>query len=200
MNYDYVDIGTCDFEFSNYLGDIKILLVEPLQEYLANIPDNFNRIKANYAISDYIGTGKIHCVHLEDIKNYDLSNHIRGCNSLNSNHITTELELKSKNLLHLYKTIEVNVITFEKLVEIYNITSIGKLKIDAEGHDHIILDAIYNYVLKNNLKIKAIQYEYYANNIFQNAKNLETLAEKFKTDLNYNLRFVDSSNVILEKL
>lgn len=200
MHYDYVDIGTCDFEFSNYPGNIKILLVEPLQEYLNNIPDKFNRIKANYAISDYIGTGKIHYVHSNDIKTYNLPNHVRGCNSLNSNHITTFQELKNKDLLHLYKVIEVNVITFEKLLELYNVTSIGKVKIDTEGHDHIILDSIYNYVSKNNFEVKTIQYEYYANNIFQNAKNLERLAEKFQTELHYSFNFINYSNVILEKL
>lgn len=200
MHYDYVDIGTCDFDYSNHHGDSTILLVEPLQMYLDNIAEKNNRIKANYAISNYNGVGKIYYVDGDDLKAHDLPYHLRGCNSFNDNHVTMLQELQSKNLLHLYKTVEVNVITFEKLLELYDITSIGKLKIDTEGHDHIILKTIYDYIVDSSFSIKQIQYEYYANNVFKNAASLEYLSSLFESNLKYSINKVDAYNVMLEKL
>lgn len=204
MHYDHVDIGSCDFEFSDFEfrerpGNVRILLVEPLQMYLDNIPDNPNRTKANYAISNYNGVGKIHYINPIHIGEHNLGNHLRGCNSLNNQHVTTYHELKSKDLLHLYDTIEVNVITFERLVESYSITSIGKLKIDTEGHDHVILADIYEHIRKNEFEIEQIHFEYYANNVFGNALALRELIGKFESDLKYSAKKIDAYNVLLEK-
>ena len=90
MHFDYVDIGTCDFETSL---DVKkegetILLVEPLLYYLNKLPDGPGITKANLAVSDKKCEGKIYYVEEEDIKKYDLPFWIVGCNRFNEPHPT----------------------------------------------------------------------------------------------------------------
>ncbi|MDO8604034.1 MAG: hypothetical protein Q7K40_01310, partial [bacterium] len=54
MNFDFVDIGTADFDTS--LDERKrgqtVLLVEPIFAYLKNLPDGEGIFKANFAISN----------------------------------------------------------------------------------------------------------------------------------------------------
>ena len=52
------------------------------------------------------------------------------------------------------------MISFKTLCDRYNITSIGQLKIDTEGYEHMILPEVYEEIT-NGLNIQSIIFEYH---------------------------------------
>lgn len=158
MIFNYVDIGTSDFETSLEIckPNETILLVEPLFTYLRNLPDPSNAIKANFAISDNSGWGDIFYVPSETIEQHNLPYWVRGCNSLNKPHVNvTALNLPEG----IVQTQKVRTITFTQLVDIYEIEHIDQLKTDTEGHDHIILSSVID-AINNGLTVNQIISEY----------------------------------------
>jgi len=162
MNFKFVDIGTSDFDIRarEICSGEKILLVEPLFYYLRNLPDGEGIFKSNFAVSDECGFGKMYYVKSEIIKEYNLPDWFRGCNSLNYKHPTVVRILnKLKKPETLISAEEVRILSFRKLIDIYGISSIDSLKIDTEGHDFVILNDVYQSIL-NGFSIREIQFEY----------------------------------------
>lgn len=162
MDFKFVDIGTSDFD--THVREIcsgeKILLVEPLFYYLRNLPDGEGIFKANFAVSDKCGFGKMYYVKSEIIKEYGLPNWFRGCNSLNYKHPTVVRFLnKLKKSETLISVEETRTLSFRKLVDVYGIKSIDLLKTDTEGHDSTILNDVYQSIL-DGTSIREIQFEY----------------------------------------
>ena len=199
MHYDYVDIGTSDFEHSGELiNNVKVLLVEPLMCYYNKLPNKDNITKANYAISNFIGSTKIYYIDPDDIKKYDLPEFLKGCNSIINEHNTALYELKKTNLEHLYKCETVKVITLENLFSQYNVSSITNLKIDTEGHDHIILKQVLELV-KEDFLINTIQFEYFVfGDFFNNVAELNLLLEQFN-NIGYSWYMPNKTNMKLCK-
>ena len=143
MNYDFIEIGTSDFETliqssTNEVG----LSIDAVNLYLNRLPNKENVTKLNHAISNYSGTTQVYYVEPGDIESNNLSWYLKGCNSIGEPHPVTLRELKERNLEHLLKVDEVEVLTWKDLVQRYNIESVKTLKIDAEGHDTIIVENI----------------------------------------------------------
>lgn len=182
MNFDFVDIGTSDFDTS--LDKRKkgqtVLLVEPIFSYLKNLPDGEGIFKANFAISNRHALRPIFYVKPDTIFGYNFPEWISGCNSLDRPHPTVERLLKESNLQKSFNdivTVEtVLLITFAKLVDLYEIKKIGFLKIDTEGHDHIILKDVLSMLKKKKIKIEKIKFEY--DPFFGNTKELDKLIKK----------------------
>lgn len=199
MHYEHVDIGTSNFDYSISGSNSNVLLVEPILFYLDSIPEEPNQIKANFAISDYNGTGLIHYVDPDDINKYNLPNYWCGCNSLNHPHIVVNNQLKEKELIDISKVVQVNVITFFELVKMYNITSIDYLKIDTEGHDHVILTQVLE-IVEQGLPIKEIKFEYFRADYFNNKTQLDDILLKF-SPLNYSWGLEKTfDNMILKRI
>ena len=179
MNFDFVDIGTSDFDTSLNQRDPgqTVLLVEPIFEYLSKLPDGEGIIKAPFAISSRNSYRPMHYIDPEIIKEYKLPDFIRGCNSLGYQHPTVIRLLKECGLEDQYHEIvtvkTVRMITFEKLLNLYEIKKIGFLKIDTEGHDHIILKEVLARRKEKKVKIDKIKFEY--NPVFGNTKELDKL-------------------------
>lgn len=195
MKFDFCDVGTSDFDTS--LSDLKpeqkILLVEPVFSYLKNLPDGKNIFKASFAISDKEGWGKIFYLKPEVIKQYNFPDWIRGCNSLNEKHITVLRLLKECDLPeNLISEQEVRVINFARLIYLYEITEIDFLKIDTEGHDHLILKSILEFTKKNKIKINKIKFEF--NEAFGNTEELRKIISEFNCEL---IEF-EKDNVIMK--
>ena len=193
MKFNNVDIGTSDFETSlnGLLPGQKVLLVEPLFNYLRNLPDPEGCYKMCAAISDQSGWGKIHYVKEEKIKSGNLPFWVRGCSSLNAPHPTVQKMNLPPDFLGVQ---DVRVITFEDLVFLYDVTEIDELKIDTEGHDYIILRSVIK-AIKNGLKINSIVAEYNVNisNMNEMSKRmaeLTSLGYKFKDKFGDNIRLV----------
>jgi hypothetical protein len=185
MNFKYVDIGTSDFEtrLSLKAPEDNILLVEPLFYYLSNLPSGPGVFKANFAISDTCSYGKIYYVKDELIRKHGMPWGVRGCNSLGGEHPTVVEILKNMNLpLSLISVEEIRVISFGQLVDIYGVTSIDSLKVDTEGHDHIILGDVLSLASKGFF-IREIIFEYIES--FGNTDKLDFLIKGFE-ELGFN--------------
>jgi FkbM family methyltransferase len=143
MNYDFIEIGTSDFETLIQSSTDEIgLSIDTVNLYLNRLPNKEKVTKLNHAISNYSGITQVYYVEPEDIESNNLSWYLKGCNSIGEPHPVTLRELKERSLEHLLKIDEVEVLTWKDLVERYNIESVKTLKIDAEGHDTIIVNNI----------------------------------------------------------
>lgn len=154
-HYDYVDIGTCDFNYTVAPGQ-RVLLVEPLRFYLDAIPKYDGLIKAAYAISDFCGTHDMQYVDPALLPSSQDDNRywMRGCTMLEGMHPLIE----TCSLQAAVRTQKVDVITFARLQELYDITSIGHLKIDTEGHESKILDQCAAHIIEG-LRVDTIDVE-----------------------------------------
>ncbi len=81
MKFDFLDIGTSDFDTSLDLmkKGQNILLVEPVVYYLNRLPDGKGIFKQNCAISNRAGHGDIYYVSEEVMNRYGMPEWIRGC-------------------------------------------------------------------------------------------------------------------------
>jgi len=145
MKYDFIEIGTSDFDTLIQSTQGKIgLTIEPLLFYLENLPKNPSVIKVNCAITDHDGQIDIFYLEPTDIENYDLPGWLRGCNSINEPHPSTMIELRNRGIEHLMKSHTCECLSWKTLVNRYDIESIELLKIDTEGHDCVIINSILN--------------------------------------------------------
>lgn len=163
MKYDYVDIGTCDFEVADsvFSSDKNYLLVEPMSEYLDRLPSGENIKKENSACSDKNGSIDIFYVPEEDIIRLGLPVWMKGCSKIGEAHKVIIQYLHSHNIdLSIIKSKKINVISFIDLIYKYSISEIGVLKIDTEGHDHIIFKEVAKLIKSNQLSCDAIMVEY----------------------------------------
>lgn len=194
MKFDFVDIGTSDFDTSL---DVKkpnqnILLVEPIFSYLKNLPDGRNIYKAPFAISDEEGWGKMFYLKQDIIKQYNFPDWIKGCNSLDKKHVTILKLLKEFGLPeNLISEEEIRVINFGRLIYLYDITDIDFLKIDTEGHDHLVLKSVLKCLENKKIKINKIKFEF--NDAFNNTEQLKKIIPKF----NCKLIEVEGDNIIM---
>lgn len=145
MHYDFIEIGTSDFDTLIELATDKTrgLSIEPLEFYLNNLPSKPLVTKVNCAISNYCGEINLFYVDPEDIKNHSLGIQTRGCNSVNEPH-RAHKEYAEMGLSHIVKQKKVEVINWKELIKRYGIESVDLLKIDAEGHDSVILKDLFD--------------------------------------------------------
>lgn len=140
MILDFIEIGTSDFETliencENQTG----LSIDAVDLYLERLPNKPNVTKLNYAISNFTGEVEVFYVHPDDIEKNNLSWYLKGCNTIGEPHSVTLRELKEKNLENLLQINKVPVLSWKDLIEKHNIEQVKLLKIDAEGHDIVIV-------------------------------------------------------------
>jgi len=163
MKYDYVDIGTCDFEVADgvFSPDKNYLLVEPMAEYLDRLPSGNHVKKENSACSNACGSLEIFYVPEAVILENNLPLWMKGCSKVNEPHKVVLSYLMSCGIdQSVIKSKTINVISFNKLVEKYNIEHITNLKIDTEAHDHIILNEVSSLIRSNKILCDSITVEY----------------------------------------
>jgi FkbM family methyltransferase len=160
MNYDFVEIGTSDFQTLLQTTDDGVvgISIDAIQLYLDRLPERKNKQKLNYAISDKEGVVDVfwvHPAHIDDVATYNLPYWLKGCNTIISPHPTTVKELEKRNLQHLLQKTQCECISWNTLIERHNIQHVAHLKIDTEGHDCVILKS----VLSSNLIPDVITFE-----------------------------------------
>jgi len=158
MHYDFIEIGTADFDTlveQDWPEDVTGICVEPRKHLLDNLVCRPNVKKVNAGISLQDGDAPIY--YLDD-ENLPLSltsaagfsalneEEIRGCSSLYHLHpfINHFLETSFIAPEHVQTNI-VPVMTWATFADKYDVTTIGDLKIDAEGHDVVILEQYLAY-------------------------------------------------------
>ena len=179
MILDYLDIGTSDFETSldHWQPGKNILLVEPMWNYLCALPHPAGVMKQCAAISDRSGTCEIFYIPPAMIAAFNLPDWVRGCNSINQPHPNVQQVLQQRNISpSVIQRQTVLMMTFHQLCDLYNITAIGSLKMDTEGHDHVILQQVIDRLSANVLVCDEITFEY--KEIFQNISELDGLRNR----------------------
>jgi hypothetical protein len=163
MIYDHVDIGTCDFDVADneFYSDKKYLLVEPMSEYLDKLPSGENIQKENSACSNNNGSIDIYYVPEDEIISKNLPLWMKGCSKIGEPHkIIIDYFNTNGIIFDVIKRKRIKVISFYDLVKKYEIEHISNLKIDTEGHDHIIFKEAAKLILKNKITCDSIKLEY----------------------------------------
>ena len=176
MMYDYVDIGTSNFDTSlDVATDTdNIILVEPIKRFLDELPSGDNIIKVNCAIGSKPSTDVIYCVNPE----LAVAQHFTGCNQIGKIHPLLKQEIDSQHLqLSDIIAEPIEIITFQQLCEQYDITWIAQLKIDTEGHEAIILKQVLQRIKTRELVVDEIKFEY---NYLSDKQVLDHLILAFK--------------------
>ena len=126
--------GKCDNSFISQKF-MKIILVEPVSVFFEELKYNYSKNYKNYKI-EYVNKAISNSNGTETIY-YPTDNNdiwwIRQCSSLNIDHIRNhgyKGEIKSENI---------EKITLNELIKMYNVRSLDFLVVDTEGHDYEIL-------------------------------------------------------------
>ena len=162
-HYDYVEIGTSDFDtLVEIYPDGKLgLSVEPIKTYLDRLPDKQGNTKLNVAITDEDCELSVYYVKPEDIEKHQLPEWVKGCNSVGAPHPSVVRELTQRGLMDIYTHDIIQGMSFPSLIKEAKIGSVDYLKVDTEGHDFVILRSM----LKTSLRPNKIRFE--ANSLYK---------------------------------
>lgn len=197
IDYDFIEIGTSDFDtLIETSNNLTIgLTIEPIKYYLDKLPNKSNVKKLQVAISDADGEIDIYYIPEDKINEHSLPWWVRGSNCVGNPH---RFALKSigEELYNSIVTIDkVPTLSWNTLVEQENINSIGFLKIDTEGFDHIILNDYLNMCEKNpQLFANKIKFERHPE--VSNIEKIDEIIRRFK---DYYIEY-NETDVILTKV
>ena len=176
----------------------NILLVEP-------VPYNYNKLKERFISSNNIQIctnaifsenkiSKFYYVNEKSISK--LGKHwASGIGSFNKNHILDHRTKRFKIEDEDIDEIEIEFITFDGLIEKFEIESIDKLQIDVEGAEYEILKSI-NY---KKTYINSIQFEFkHFDGTFKEGPKLKEIENKLISD-GYDLKKIDNENILAVK-
>lgn len=185
MIYDFIEIGTSDFDtLLQSTKNKKGLSIEPLKLYLDRLPENDSVTKINVGISDKISKADFYYIKPEDIIKYNLPSWVKGCNSINSPHKTVYNLLGDKHD-EIVSVENVEIWDWEKLINEYNIVYCDYLKIDTEGHDLVILKNYFKVFEKYGLETaRTIIME---RNVLSNINDIDTFLESKKGTYNHEI-------------
>jgi autotransporter strand-loop-strand O-heptosyltransferase len=146
-HYDFIEIGTSDFDtlIETANDDTVGISIEPIKYYIDKLQNKKNTFKVRAALSTTDGEVDVYYIEDSKIEENNLPWWVRGSNSINNPHPFAIKEL-GEELYNSLVTIEkVPTISWKTLINTYGVGSIGYLKIDTEGHDHIILRDFLDY-------------------------------------------------------
>ena len=142
QQYKFLEIGVCDFDYSN---DNLSFLIEPVETYFNRIITKGKKINCAVTHNKTSNYCDIYYIPIEIIEKHNLPNWLRGCNSINTPHFQHKKEeYKNYVVKNTIKLINVN-----ELFELYNFKNLESIKIDTEGHDCIIMMGLYDFYNKN---------------------------------------------------
>jgi hypothetical protein len=144
IDYDFIEIGTSNFDtlIQNSNDDTVGISVDAVKYYIDNLPNKKNVLKIHSGISSMRSKLNVYYIPEELIKENNLPEWFKGCNSINTYH---PLHIKY-NITHLCKIERIDVIPSYELFYTNKVKGVTYLKIDTEGHDTIILKSLYSYL------------------------------------------------------
>ena len=158
MKYNFIEIGTCDYHTllegssPNELG----ISVEPIKIYLDRLADKSNVIKVNCAITSEDKMVDLFYVTPENQNKHNLP-FTKGWGTIikpHKSHGENPEDLIESGIL---TKSQIQGITWKTLCEKYNVKEVDWVKIDAEGHDCVIVNSILDFC--NNVIPKKISFE-----------------------------------------
>lgn len=148
MNYDFIEIGTSDFDaLIQKANDQTIgLSIEPLGHYLDRLPSPARVRKICAAVNPANLCEEVFVYWIPDdvLIKHNLPNWLRGCNSINRMH----QQHLGMNLQHLVKVSRVPSLPVSYLWSMNQVQNVNFLKLDTEGCDADILIHLHQHILK----------------------------------------------------
>jgi FkbM family methyltransferase len=155
MKYDFIEIGTSDFDtIIEICGDTEVgASVEPIKSYLDRLPDKHNVRKINAAISSEDAEANVYYISKEDVAKYNLPTWVSGCNSIEKYHpqALEQVLVRGLDPDKIFITEKVKKMSVKSLFDELNVTSLVLLKIDCEGHDLVIVENLLSSYKKNEI-------------------------------------------------
>ena len=144
VDYEFIEIGTSNFDtlIQNADDTTKGISVDAVKYYIDNLPDRSNVRKINVGVSNVNSVANVYYITEQTIKENNLPQWFKGCNCINKYH---PLHVKH-NVSELCTIETVQVITTYELFYMNSVRNVRFLKIDTEGHDCIILNALFFYI------------------------------------------------------
>lgn len=198
---DFIEIGTSKFNSIIQVCDDNAIgiSIEPILEYLNQLPDKKNVIKVNVAITGDIvdnSTIKIYYIPEDTIINQKLDFFFLGCNKIGNYH---PLHIKH-NLTNLVKINDVKIINIGDFLSENKIRKIKYLQMDTEGHDTNIMIGLYKYLyhLSDEFHPTEIKWE---TNIGNCTKEQTDFVINLYAELNYVVTYRnDDADTIIKKI
>lgn len=193
IRYNFIEVGTSDFMTMIQSADDETvgLSIEPISEYLNRLPNKPKVQKVNAALSNSDDFIEIYHIDSEDLEKYNLPYWIRGCNSVNGPHEFTKKKIGEELYNKLVKIDKVPTISWKTLVERCDIGSIDYLKIDTEGHEHVILRGYIDQCKLNPLLFASkIEFEY---NETSNKVELDKIISELS---NYDVTYLEEDVIL----
>jgi autotransporter strand-loop-strand O-heptosyltransferase len=196
-HYDFIEIGTSDFDTLIGESDDNVvgLSIEPIKYYLDRLPNRKNIKKLPIAVSDKDGFIEIYYIPDEKIIEHNLKWWVRGSNSIGKPHPFTVKEYGEEFYNSVVEIEKVPTLSWTTLVDREEIGSIGYLKIDTEGYDHVILND-YIEMCKKNPKLFANKIKFERHPNVSNIEEIDKVTRKF---VDYSVEYTDT-DVLLTKM
>lgn len=150
-HFDFVEIGTSNFNTLIERANTRMrgLSVEPMVQYLTELPVCPKCIKENSAISSERGILPLYFVPPRVIHEHGLPLWVGGCNSLGTPHAGLREWLGATRYDELAQVENVAVLTFSDLAAKHGVRAIEYLKVDVEGHDVFVLESMLRHCDRN---------------------------------------------------
>mgnify|MGYP001218242810 CR=1 FL=1 len=164
MTFDFIEIGTSNFNTLLQENAGVGLSVEALRIYLADLPDNPNVIKVNNAVlSDSVVASQpfipFFFVDPASISKYKLPWWLKGCNSAHEPHREAMSVLKHRGLEFLMETTNVKTTSYLKLLETYDVKNVSIVKLDMEGYEFPVLEELLSACKTTRVCPSSIMFE-----------------------------------------
>lgn len=143
-DYDFIAIGTSNFDTLIQFADdnTKGISVDAVKYYVDALPNKQNCKKINVGVSNINSVADVYYIPETVIERHNLPEWFKGCNCINNYH---PLHIRH-NVSHLCEINKVNIITTYELFYQNSVRNVKYLKIDTEGHDITILNALFVYI------------------------------------------------------
>jgi hypothetical protein len=182
MHYEFIEIGTSDFdtEIQRCRSYDRGLSVEPLLVYLNKLPCKQGVHKVLGAVSDQDGWVDCYYIPESEIVKYNFPWWLRGCNSVFKMHPTGEAIVRNAGLdpLDVFKTCTVPMYSVKTLLGMYQVDSLGYLKVDTEGHDCVILNGYMDWVERGGPKANQVVFE---SNVLTAKESVDALVKRMES-------------------
>ena len=176
MKFDYIEIGTSDFDLLCVKNEGKKgISVEPVRYYFERIPNIEGNTKVHAAISRVCRVCDVYYLPPDVIKAEKLPNWVRGCNSIDTPHPTVRKLLGGRHDDLIIKE-QVECFSWDVFAERYEIEEVDRIQIDAEGHESLILLGLFEYCEKSGMRPREIVFEY---NELSEKQDMDKIIDKF---------------------
>lgn len=151
MNYDFIEIGTSDFDaLIQKATDVTVgLSIEPLGHYLDRLPSPARVRKLCAAVNpaNLFEEVFVYWISDEVIAKHGLPDWLRGCNSINRMHP----QHLGMNIQHLVRVSRVPSLPISCIWTINQVNAVQLLKLDTEGCDADILIHLHQHLAQTGL-------------------------------------------------